>query len=88
MNVQYTPEALAGLEALPASEPAIIRAVNDELDLFEAEPGLTRWKRRGFGGVSPRTYGFDIHAPRGELLVLWQQTTASMITVVYVGEPI
>lgn len=88
MSVNYTAEALSALNALAANEPALNALLNDELDRFEAEPGLTRWKRRGYGGVTPRTYGFDVSSRRGDLLVLWQQTTDSTITVVYVGGPI
>lgn len=88
MEIRYTPEALAKLGAFLAADPAISRAVNNELDLFEADPSLTRWRKRVYSGVAARSFGFDVHAPSGDALVLWQQTTASNITVVYVGEPI
>lgn len=88
MNVHYTSEALASLEALATTDPAMAAAANDELDRFEADPGLTRWKRRGYAGVTPRAYGFAVRGSVDDLLVLWQQIDDTTITVWYIGAPI
>ncbi len=86
--VQYSPDSIGSLDSLSVASPAMSNVVNAELDRFEAEPGLTRWKRRAYAGVAPRTYGFDIVSRGEEFLVLWQQTSDSTITVVYIGVPI
>jgi hypothetical protein len=88
MKIQYTSEAIASLDVLETLDPVLFAAVNDELDRFEAEPGLTRWRRRGYAGVAPRAYGFDVRGPADDQLVLWQQIDDSTITVWYVGTPI
>ena len=88
MKVQYTPEALASLEALESHDPQVFALVDDELNAFEAEPGLTRWKRRLYAGVVSRSYGFNVRGPVDDRLVLWQKIDSSTITVWYIGTPI
>ena len=85
MEVVYSPEALVSLSSLQVTRPALDLAVSNELDRFESEPGLTRWRRRAYSGVASRTFGFEVRASNDEVLVLWQQTAESKITVVYIG---
>ncbi len=88
MNFHYNPEAQACLDALESHDPRMFAAVDDELDVFEAEPGLTRWRRRGYSGLTLRAYGFNVRGPGDDFLVLWQQIDPSNITVWYIGPPI
>ena len=88
VEVVYSPEAVASLRSLQVTRPALDLAVSNEMDRFESDPGLTRWRRRAYSGVALRTYGFEVRASNDEVLVLWQQTADSKITVVYIGDVI
>ena len=88
VKVQYTPEAIATLRKLQTTNPRMFSAGIADLDSFEAESGLTRWRRRGYAGVTPRAYGFEIRGPVDDQLVLWQQADVETITVWYIGPTI
>ena len=85
MNVQYTDEAREGLARIEVELPQLAVVVNRELDAFEADPTLTRWRTRGYAGVTPRAWGFVVRGTTDEVLVLWNESPDPDVTIWHIG---
>lgn len=85
MTILYTDEAREGLAQLEADNPPLAAIVNQELDAFEADPTLTRWRVRGYAGITPRAWGFVVRGATDEVLVLWNETPDPDATVWHIG---
>lgn len=85
MNVLYTSEARAGLAQLEVDDTRLGEVVNRELDAFESDPTLTRWRARGYAGVTPRAWGFVVRGATGEALVLWSESPDPDVTIWHIG---
>lgn len=86
MTVLYTVEAREGLAKIETDNPQLGEVVNRELDAFEADPTLTRWRARGYAGVTPRAWGFVVRGATGEVLVLWNESPDPDLTIWHISD--
>ena len=75
-------QAYAALEK--AGDVRLLDAIDDALDLLEADPGDARARRRSFGGGR---WGIPAHDRSEDWLVVWERDLAStdMVVVRYLG---
>jgi hypothetical protein len=82
-EVRLAPQALqAYAELEKAGAAQLLDAIDDALDILEADPGDARARRRSFsGGV----WGIPVRDRSDDWLIIWEQDEAGIIRVRYLG---
>lgn len=84
-SLKLTPEAGRAYDALDAaSRAALLDAVDDALDLLEADPGDKRCRERAFGDG---LWGITVRDRTDDWLVVWEHDSEQddLIRVRYLG---
>jgi len=82
-DVRLSPQAIEAYAQLEkAGATPLPDAVDDALDILEADPGDSRGRRRSFtGGL----WGIPVRDRDDDWLIIWEQDDAGIVRVRYLG---
>jgi hypothetical protein len=83
-EVRLSPQAIQGYGQLEKAGAAqLLDAIDDALDIIEADPGDARGRRRSFtGGV----WGIPVRDRTDDWLILWEQDEEGVVRVLFLGQ--